>query len=117
MPAQLAPPEVDLPPPGRVPILKRRSLGIAIVAAIYATQFIVLNSIDVPLRQRFSTPLAILGVGWLSSGLVLGNMVLKRRLKGGHYANGLVGALFLSFLLIVGIFVYVINLPRTYSGP
>lgn len=102
---------------GRIPILKLRSLGIAIVALIYFTQWIALSSIDPPLQQRFSSPLIILGVGWLSSGLVLGRLVLNRSCRGWRYAYGLAAALFLSVLFVAGIKAYISSIPPTYIGP
>lgn len=104
----------------RGPSPRQRFIGIAIVATIYGAQLIVLNAIRIPLQQSalfvILAPI-ILGVGWLAGGIVLGGTVLSRSLGGRRFAYGLALALFLSFLLVVGVLRFLNNLPPTYHGP
>jgi hypothetical protein len=101
------------------PSLKTRAVGIAIVAALYATQLIALASIRIPLQQSVLLIIVapiILGVGWLSSGLILGGTVFSRAFGRWRFVYGLLIAFFLSFLLVVGILEFLNNLPPTYNG-
>jgi hypothetical protein len=105
---------------GRGPSLRKRSMGVAIVASIYAAQLITLAAIRGPLQQSVLLVIIapiILGVGWLSSGLILGGMVLSRSSGGWRFFYGLALALFLSFLLVIGILEFLNRLPPTYNGP
>ena len=102
------------------PSPKQRCIGVAFVVVIYAAQLIALNAIRIPLQQSVLGIIVaptILGIGWLAGGLTLGETVFSRSSGGWRFAYGLTLALFLSFLLVVGLLQFLNNLPPTYNGP
>lgn len=99
---------------------QRRTLGVAMVVAIYGAQVLAYGAIRGPFQQSVMMAIcipAILIVGWLLAGLVLGAMVINRSCGGWRFAIGLVCSLLLSFLFIKASLYYLSNLPETYQGP
>ena len=99
---------------------KQQLLGIALVASIYAIQWLALLSLLNRFQQSVLGTLivpAILIPGWLGGGLILGGLVINRADGGRHYVMGLIVALFASFCLVAAGLNHLNNLPPTYRGP